>query len=177
MRIVLLAAQSVDGFITEHDRPGSGFASDEDQQQFHAALRECDCSVMGRATYEVARDEIRKHLTNRRLRVVMTRSPAAHHRDVVAGALEFSSASAADIAANLRARGLQRCAVLGGSQVNALFLAAGLVDELWITIEPRVFGQGTPFVNQVLHARLKLESCDRLNADTLLLKYAVDRNG
>jgi riboflavin biosynthesis pyrimidine reductase len=32
--------------------------------------------------------------------------------------------------------------VLGGGQLNAAWLAAGLVDEVWLTVESALFGQG-----------------------------------
>ena len=38
---------------------------------------------------------------------------------------------------------VDRSAILaGGSQINALFLAADMVDEIWLTFEPLIFGTG-----------------------------------
>lgn len=175
MDVILLAVQSVDGFITQHDIPGSRFASAEDQAHFSRTLQSCDCSVMGRETYAVSRDFIRARLTAQRLRIVLTRSPETHAADTVPGALEFSAANPERVMADLRSRGMRRCAVLGGAAVNASFLRLGLVDELWLTLEPRLFGGGTPLLRETADVRLKLQSCEPLSADTLLLKYAVCR--
>lgn len=176
MHIILLAVQSLDGFITQHDLPGAGFASAEDQAHFKEALRTCDCSVMGAETYRTSRDVIRSNLTAARLRIVITRAPERHAADGVPGALEFTAAEPEAVAADLRGRGLRRCALLGGGAINAAFVAGNLVDELWLTIEPRLFGGGTPLLREAVDARLTLRSCHPLNPDTLLLKYAFRRD-
>jgi riboflavin biosynthesis pyrimidine reductase len=47
--------------------------------------------------------------------------------------------------ANLRARGVERLLVLGGSEINAQLLAADLVDELFLTVAPKVkLGRDVP---------------------------------
>jgi len=64
---------------------------------------------------------------------------------------------------------------VGGGQIAALFLKAQLIDELWLTIEPRIFGIGASFVNdEKLNIELKLLSCEQANEQgTLILKYKV----
>jgi dihydrofolate reductase len=175
MRVTLIAAQSLDGFITKHATPGSDFASAADHAHLRSALTTFDCSVMGAETYRAARTQIRERMTSVRLRTVLTRTPEKFTADTVTGLLEFSSAEPRQLLANLSARGLSRCALLGGAQVHSLFLNAQLVDELWITVEPRLFGTGTSLLGQVVDIRLKLLSEERLAPDTLLLKYEVLR--
>ena len=65
--------------------------------------------------------------------------------------------------------------IAGGAQLATSFLTAGLVDELWLTIEPKIFGQGNSIViAEKLDIQLKLLNCEKLNeAGTLLTKYAV----
>ena len=53
MQLVLIAAQSLDGFITRHDEPGTAFTSPADQTHFRTVLQNFDCSVMGAETYRV----------------------------------------------------------------------------------------------------------------------------
>jgi dihydrofolate reductase len=171
MRLTLIAAQSLDGFITRHDSPGSGFASAEDQAFLRSALRGFDCCIMGGETYRTAREAIRVSLMPERLRIVLTRTPGHFDDDSVPGKLEFTSASPAQLVADLRQRGLQRCAILGGAQIHSLFLEAGLVDELWLTIEPMLFGGGTPLIARRASTKLTLLASENLAPSTLLLKY------
>jgi dihydrofolate reductase len=178
MRVTLIAAQSLDGFITKHDIPGAGFASAADKEYFRTALRGFDCSVMGGVTYRGSRDALRAWRDTSRLQIVMTRSPAAFDGDATPGALEFADRAPAQILASLRERGRRNCALLGGAQIHSAFLAARLVDELWLTVEPLLFGGGTPLLAQRAGAggiRLSLHSCEQLAPGTLLLKYHLPR--
>ena len=93
--------------------------------------------------------------------------------DTLPGLIEFSSSSPAQLLADLSARGLTRCALLGGSQIHSLFLNARLIDELWLTLEPALFGRGTPLLAHATDTRLRFISQEKLTADTLLLKYEV----
>ncbi len=175
MRIVLIAAQSLDGFITRHDEPGTAFTSPEDKAHFRAVLAGFDVCIFGAGTYRVSRVFIRAQFPNHPLRVVLTRSPERYAAEAVPGEMEFTSAAPAAIAEDLRRRGRRACALLGGSQVHSLFFAAGLVDEIWLTVEPALFGGGTPLLARRTDARLELQSVERLGAHPLLLKYRVSR--
>jgi dihydrofolate reductase len=175
MRIVLIAAQSLDGFITKHSAPGTAFTSPEDKAYFRGVLAVFDVGIFGGETYRVSREAIRAQLPGRHLRVVMTRSPDQYAAEAVPGVLEFSDATPEVLAAGLRARGFQRCALLGGSHVHSLFFEAGLVDEVWLTIEPVLFGGGTPLLARPADLQLELQAVEKLGAHALLLKYHVPR--
>jgi dihydrofolate reductase len=176
MHVTLLTAQSLDGFITRHNTPGSSFASPEDQKHFHAALAGFDCSVMGSVTYRGARDLICAQPMAKRLRVVLTRAPADYAAQAQPGSLEFTNDAPEKLLTGLRARGFTRCVLLGGAQAHGLFFAAGLVDEIWLTIEPVLFGGGTPLLAVPVDVRLELLASEKLNTTgTLLLRYRVVR--
>jgi dihydrofolate reductase len=173
MRLTLIAAQSLDGFITRHDTPGSAFTSDADKAFFRAALAGFDCCVMGGETYRVSRDAIRAALMPERLRVILTRKIEQFASDNIPERLEFANTPPAQLVASLRQRGFQRCAILGGAQIHSLFLGVGLVDELWLTVEPLLFGAGTALLAAPSSARLELISSEKLAPNTLQLKYRV----
>lgn len=173
MEIILVAAQSADGFITRHDEPGSGFTSAADKAYFQRTLAMFDVSIMGSVTYTVARSAILGRLTPARLRIVLTRNPGSHAADAAPGLLEFTDEDPPELVARLREAGHRRCALLGGARIHSSFLAAGLVDELWLTLEPRLFGGGVPLLRSAIDFRMKLLNHERLDgSDTLLLKYS-----
>lgn len=174
MEISVIAAQSLDGFIAKHDLPGTDFTSEADKLHFSRILQIFDALIFGRLTYEVSRTAIRARLSTSLPRFVMTRNPGAWAGDTVSGQLEFVSDTPAALVTRLRDRGFRRCAVLGGSQIHSLFLENNLIDTLIITIEPRLFGRGVPFLHQRMDAKLRLEGAERLPAsDTLLLTYRL----
>src|SRR5208283_5448507 len=168
MRIVLIAAQSLDGFIAQPAQPGTAFTSPEDKAHFRTAVADFDVGVFGAATYRVSHEAIRAQVAGRHLRVVLTRSPERYAAEAHPGMLEFTSAAPAALAHELRTRGFRRCALLGGSQIHSLFLAAGLVDEIWLTIEPLLFGGGTPLLAHPAEVRLELHALEKLGTSTLL---------
>jgi riboflavin biosynthesis pyrimidine reductase len=150
MHVVLFAAQSLDGRITRRSEAGDAFASAADKAHFRQAIRACDACVMGATTYEQSKERMRPSAFPALRRVIWTRSPATPERaaEAVPGVLEFTAETPGETAARLRADGRRRCAVLGGGQVNAAWLAAGLVDEVCVTVESWIFGYGVPLAGE-----------------------------
>lgn len=177
MQVVLIAAQSLDGWITRHETAGDAFASEADKVHFRAVIRECDACVMGRVTYEQSKDRMRPQALPGLRRVVWTRRPDESAAEAIPGVLEFTAETPTETMARLRADGRKRCALLGGGRVNAAWLAAGLVDEVCVTVESRIFGQGTPLASGLsLDVRLELLEARTLAAGgPVLLRYAVKR--
>jgi dihydrofolate reductase len=184
MQVVLFAAQSLDGKITRHEVAGDDFASAADKSHFRAEIRKCDACVMGAATYAVSKHQLRPDLLPGLRRVVWTRNPIAKAAEALPGLIEFTDESPSVTVARLRADGRKRCALLGGAKVNAAWLAAGLVDELCVTVESRVFGLGTPLIGDAsnterpprLDVQLDLIEARPLAAGgPVLLRYAVKK--
>ncbi len=176
MLVALVAVQSIDGFITFHRGSGTAaWASAEDGAHFRAAMDTYDCSVFGSTTYDVDRASIQATLGSHRLRVVVTRRPEDYEGDGVPDQLEFSDATPATIVAGLASRGFERCALLGGGRINTLFLQDDVVDELVITLEPRIFGSGTRLVDGSTDLLWELVDDSALNRSTRLLHYRRSR--
>ena len=173
MQVILIAAQSLDGFITRHDTPGAAFTSAADKAWFRTALEMFDVGVLGGVTYRAEREHFLANRQPGRRRVVLTRQPEQYATDAKPDVLEFTNEGPKDLAARLRGLGHHRCALLGGSQIHSLFLDAGLVNELWITLEPRLFGGGTPLLAARTDTSLRLLGTQSLGGDTVLVKYAV----
>lgn len=177
MWVTLIAAQSLDGCITRHDVPGDTFSSPADKAQFSTEVRRQDSWIMGGESYRWMQSQRKSNQPWRQglRRIVRTRSPEDYAADAVPGVLEFSDAAPAELVARLVAAGCQRCALLGGGQVYGQFLAAGLVDEIILTVEPQLFGQGRSLTGSLaLDVNLKLRECTTLNEQgTLRLRYEV----
>jgi dihydrofolate reductase len=169
----MVMVTTLDGKITKGDDPHiHQWTSKEDQEYFSSLIKSNNLLVFGSQTYEAAKN--RMHLSQGKLRVVLTRNPEKYKRDSVPGQLEFSNESPRQLVARLRKKGYKTLLLLGGGVVNALFLRAGLVDELHLTLEPKIFGRGKALVNEEVNVSLKLTSVKKLNSQgTLLLKYRV----
>jgi dihydrofolate reductase len=175
VQVVLIVAQSLDGFITRHDTPGAGWASAADQRWFRSQLALFESQIMARTTYETVREEIRGRTREADpVRMIMTRHPEAFAADTVPDKLEFSAATPPELLARLEDLGVGNCALLGGAAAHDAFLEAGLVDELRVTIEPRLFGGGTPVVRHLQDRHLELIDIQRLpDSDSCVARYKV----
>jgi 5-amino-6-(5-phosphoribosylamino)uracil reductase len=89
--------------------------------------------------------------------------------------------SPARVIGELRKRGLRKLILEGGGEVHFAFAKAGLVDEWYITITPRLIGgrnapsflDGEGFIKRD-HIELKLVSEKRVG-DELFLRYRRKR--
>lgn len=174
--VLLAAVASIDGYLTRHDEPGAGsFASAADQVHFRALMRSVDSSIFGGSTYRTDRAHIRPDLRPDLLRVVWTREPADFAGEEVPGQLEFSAADPAALLADLGARGCERTALVGGEGMIGRFLAEDLVDELQITVEPYLFGDGHRLNSARVDLTFDLAEVVHLSERTLLLRYLRPR--
>lgn len=171
MFVVGLVVMSIDGCLTRHDQPGTAFASNEDRAFFRDALLGFDCSVAGRKTYEAGRDSILRAREGSRLQVVLTTTPERFAGDARPEHLEFRNCGVADVARELAGRGRSRCAVLGGPPLYREARAQGLLNELWITVEPVAFGEGVRMFDGPVDFGFEFLSCEALSSRTLILKY------
>ena len=173
MRIILPAVMSADGRITKGDIGQAHYWSSKEDADFFAGLvKKHTALVMGRKTYEV----VQPSPTPDKLRLVLTSKPEQFAQATIPGSLEFMSASPREIVDYLEKQGHAEMLLVGGAPVHAAFLQAGLVDELYLTIEPVLFGKGLPLVEGSLEVDLELQQVTRLNTrGTLLLHYIVTK--
>jgi dihydrofolate reductase len=110
-----------------------------------------------------------------RLHVVLTRDTS--DKTDIPGVVEYTDKSPQEIVADLEARGYSEAVMAGGAVANALYLKAGLVDEIWLTVEPLIFGTGIDLFKGVeFDVRAQLVSVEQLNeGGTLHLKYDLVR--
>jgi dihydrofolate reductase len=71
----------------------------------------------------------------------------------------------------LAREGYEEVAICGGASIYTMFLKAGLVDQLDLTIEPVMFGRGVPLLSEEVNVQLELAEAKNLSAQTLLHTY------
>ena len=168
----MVAVVSADGKMTQgDDSQVRHWSSSEDYEHFSAIMSQHQVVVMGRKTYEAVRPKPQPE----RLRVVLTTHPQKWQSEQVPGSLEFTSESPKDLVTRLEAAGHTKLMLVGGAQTNAVFLEAGLVNELQLTVEPMLFGSGADLLaGFVGNVPMKLLESRRLNErGTFLLHYQI----
>lgn len=163
MKVVLIAALTADGFIARSSNElSTDWTSTEDRHFFRDKTRELGVIIMGANTFRA----IGRALPKRRNIVYST-------KPIDVPDIEVTQEPPADLLARLAADGHGAVAICGGSTVYRMFLEAGLVDELFLSIEPHLFGQGIRLSDAAHESRLRLLDCLKLNDDVVLLHYKV----
>lgn len=90
---------------------------------------------MGKQTFLASKPSRQSKNTNR-LSIILTHNTSELAKYSVPGMREFWDKSASETVNELEKRGIKSAALLGGANINSQFFSAGLVDELWLTVEP-----------------------------------------
>jgi dihydrofolate reductase len=165
MAIVAIAAMTIDGKIARHSSELTDWTSPEDKELLTSLMDKSDVIVIGNSTYKTAEAPLSK-----RNCIVLTRSvPTTERRG---DKLLFCNPDKVALPDLLRPFGT--VALLGGTQTYTYFLQHDLLDELYLTIEPVIFGGGLSLFEGTIggNVRLNLQSMKKLNdKGTILMHY------
>lgn len=166
MKTFIIAAVSADGYIAKDEKHSAFWTSKADKARFVRLTREAGVVVMGSTTYATLPRPLKE-----RINIVYSRSKTFE------GA-ETSAKPPRELLTDLEARGFKSVAICGGSHIYSMFMKAQVVDTIYLTIEPIVFGKGiTIFHEDMLH-HLKLKSVEQSEeSGSLLIEYSVDYSG
>ncbi len=169
-RCIAIAAVTIDGKIAVGPGHFSDWTSPEDKDFLHEFLDASDVIVVGNNTYKTAIEPLSK-----RNCIVLTSSVSSTERKN--DKLLLWNPAGAPHSTVLQNTGT--IAILGGTQTYTYFLENNLLDEMYITIEPVVFGRGLNLFEsrENLLRKFHLESLKQLNENgSLLLHFTKDGN-
>jgi dihydrofolate reductase len=172
MKIVLIFVSTLDGKVTKWGDPHvQTWSSQKDHDYFQKTWNASQIIIMGSNTFNVEPPKLSKD----HILIIMTTHPLEYKNKEVFGQLEFTDEAPSTLISRLREGGYERVLVVGGPHISTSFLKDQLIDELWLTIEPKIFGVGGNFViEEKLDISLNLESYENVNKrGTLILKYTI----
>lgn len=164
MKTFMMAVVSVDGKINRSERSPLDWTSKEDKTMFVETMKKVGVMILGHNTFETLpklRPEVFYMVMSRKL-----------HKSSQPN-VEFTNDEPEKVLASLEKRGYKKVMIAGGSEIFSLFLKNKLIDEVWLTIEPKTLGGGIDLFAQRFEADLKLLELKKLNASTIFLKYQV----
>nr|AIA13313.1 Dihydrofolate reductase [uncultured bacterium] len=168
MKTFIIAAVTADGLIGESSSQSSlEWTSAEDKKLFVTLTKEAGVMIMGSSTFAT----IGRGLPGRKTFVYTSRPDEFADIEGV----EPTSLEPAALLARLEAEGFTSAAICGGKSIYTMFLASGLVDELYLTVEPVILGDGVRLADSLPAVGLTLLESRNLNQDTVLLHYAVKK--
>jgi dihydrofolate reductase len=175
MKVILVFVSTLDGKITKWGNPHvKDWSSQKDQEYYKELWNHASLIIMGSSTFNA---EYFSPSSNHLL-VVLTKNLLKYKKYAVARQLEFTDKSPLELTKRYQKKGFKTMVVVGGAHAATSFLNEQLIDELWLTIEPKIFGTGGSIViEEPLDINLKLISCEKGNEQgTLITRYAVIKN-
>ncbi len=165
MKVILLMAMTADGMIAKNSMQPVDWTGKEDKQYFVRVTKEAGVMIMGSKTF----DTIGRVLPGRK-NIVMTRDKKRQSKDPD---LIFTDQTPGQILNDLSLQGFTLAALIGGSVANTLFIKENLIDEIHVTIVPRLFGKGLTLFSETLDIQLELVDVQNISITHVLFKYRV----
>ncbi len=163
MKVFLIAAITADGFIAkDKNQVSTAWNSAEDKKHFVELTKRAGVVVMGSTTFETFGRPLKD-----RLNIIYSKSGKTFE------GTETTDLSPKELIASLEERGMSEVAICGGSAIYTLFMEAGVVDTLYLTIEPVIFGNGIKLFNKPLDTKLELVAERKTDTGTIFLEYKV----
>ena len=167
MKVILIMAMTADGIIARHGSHFPDWTCSADKKMFKAVSQEAGVIVMGSRTYDTIGRPLPK-----RLNVVMTRHP---ERYTPSETLMPFNGTPEDLLVKLSANGFETVVLAGGATINSLFAASKCIDELLLTISPKLFGSGLTLFAKPLDLDLDLLETRELEPHTVVLRYTIKK--
>ncbi len=165
MKVILIMAETVDGVISRNSNEFVDWTGSADKKMFMKLTKEAGVLIMGSKTY----DTIGRPLPGRK-NIVLTRN---RERISDNPNLIYTDDSPEKILLDLEEEGYTSVALAGGTQVNSLFAMKNCIDEIIITIAPRVFGSGLRLFTEPLDLKLQLLFTEILEENYVMMHYQV----
>ena len=157
---------TIDGKIARDANHPSNWTSPEDKTMLRKLIAASDAIIIGHTTYLLYKSQ----LASRRC-VVFTRSIKDYERHNE-NLILYNPEGPTSLNDILKTD--NSIALLGGAQTYSYFLENNLIDEIYLTIEPIIFGEGLNLfeTSESITSKFHLISTERLNQQgTMLLHY------
>jgi len=165
LKVTMLMAVTADGMIGRDAQDFPDWTGRDDKRLFREITMKAGVLIVGSKTF----DTIGRPLEGRK-NIVLTRN---RQRISEPPDLVFTGREPQRILADLEKEGYTQAVLAGGAVVNYLFASQGLIDELYITYVPKIFGAGVPLFAGRVTLDLELISQKTLGEGRIQVRYQV----
>lgn len=170
MKVTLYMAVTANGLIAKPD-DNTDFTSKEDWKSFKEICERTKAVIVGRRTYETMLEDPALFWPRCSYYVLTSRALESSIKNVT-----FLNKSPQEVLKIIESEGFTEACVAGGSKLNSSFMKEGLIDEIFLDIEPTIFGQGLPlFAPANFEFKLDLLEVKNLSAQTIQLRYKIKK--
>ncbi len=168
-KVILFIATTANGFIARKD--DSTPWSDDEWSAYAEMVKEAGNIVVGRKTYEIMKQDNNFDQIGNPFVVVL--SQHGEHVSEDKAQCVHSTREALDL---LRHKDFETVLISGGAMSLTSFLKDGLVDEIYIDMEPLLFAEGKPLlVPSSFEAQLSLLGVKQIGPNSIQLHYKVQK--
>ena len=159
-----MMAMTADGKIAKDSKHFPDWTSKEDKKLFMEVTKEQGVVIMGESTFLT----FPKPLPDR-LNVVFTLEKNPKEMENV----KWVTGEPEQVLDEIQKMGHTTAVLGGGANLNSQFLKKKLIDEIYLTIEPKIFGDGIGLFSGDFKENLELMGMDMLGEGSVVLKYKV----
>ncbi|OGY43776.1 MAG: hypothetical protein A2729_00825 [Candidatus Buchananbacteria bacterium RIFCSPHIGHO2_01_FULL_39_14] len=164
IKFTAIVVATLDGKIAQDERHYSDWSSREDKIFLKYFLDQSDLIVVGNNTYKLI-----KPLQRRRCLVFTSQVKTISKKSELCFYCNPQNVSLKNL---FKKFNFSKIAILGGTKTYSLMLKEKLIDEIYLTIEPIIFGQGLNIFDLKLPPNFfKLISIKKLNDKGSVLLY------
>src|SRR3990167_1927548 len=166
MKIILYMCITANGYIAKED-DNTNWISGEEWDSYSKMIRRAGCMVVGHRTYDILtkQPEFSELSAVKVVIVSNNKVTIISENHVIAN----NPASAINLL-----KDFDEVIIAGGGKLNSSFGVEGLVDEMYLDIEPLVFGKGIQLFSPAdFENKLELIETNKLSKNTLQLHYKV----
>jgi dihydrofolate reductase len=164
MKVTMMMAMTVDGKIAKNSQHFPDWTSQEDKKLFVEISKKHKVVMMGEKTFRTLPAPFKD-----RLNVVFTLEKNPPKKEGV----KWVGGEPKKVLRELEKMGYKKALLGGGTYLNTLFLKKKLINEIIVTIEPKIFGDGLSLFSKDFNITLKLLTVKKINLNTIMLKYKV----
>ena len=167
MKVILYMATTANGYIAKlsHDTPWS----DAEFTSYSDKVKEVGNLIIGKTTYDLMLEENAFADLDEPFVAALTSSNQSPAREKTAFVKNFKDALKV-----LEKQGFQTALVGGGGQADSSALESGLIEEIFIDVEPLIFGRGISlFTPSNFDLKLKLIDTKKVGESGIQLHYQV----
>jgi dihydrofolate reductase len=165
MKVTLLMALTLDGKIAKGPDHYPDWTGKEDKKLFAKISKKAGVVLMGSKTFDTFDSPLPK-----RKNIVLTRNK---NRISEWDNLIYTDKKPAEILKELEKEGYSSVILAGGAVINSLFARDKLIDEIIVTVSPKIFGYGISLFTENISMDLELKDAERVGTDLVCLKYKV----
>ena len=132
-------------------------------EKFSDKVKEINNLVVGRKTFEIMEKNNEFKKIGNPLVIVVSNKNTKNFVNSPKKAIEL-----------LRKKGFSKALIAGGSELNSSFMKENLVNEVYLDVEPIMFGKGIKlFEENNFEVKLELLNTKKLSKNTIQLHYKV----